>query len=134
MDRTSHAGMIILGAMNVFIDGKLAARKGDVHTCPMSDGPKPHVGGVITEASKTVKIGNAYAARVGDLCGCSTAGVSGQGVPAVVGSGDVHGPQGDVEVLLEFLQNGTVIPHSREYIWTYWWDECFMLHINEEPT
>ena len=42
-----------------------------MHTCPLSDGPKPHVGGPITgPGSATVLIGGMPAARVGDLCTC----------------------------------------------------------------
>lgn len=48
-----------------------AARVGDLHTCPMSDGPKPHVGGPITMGSPTVMIGGMMAARVGDMCTCA---------------------------------------------------------------
>ena len=48
-----------------------AARVGDMHTCPLSDGPKPHVGGPITgPGSATVLIGGMPAARVGDMCQC----------------------------------------------------------------
>jgi uncharacterized Zn-binding protein involved in type VI secretion len=48
-----------------------AARTGDMHLCPLSDGPKPHVGGPITVGSPTVLIGNLPAARVGDVCVCA---------------------------------------------------------------
>jgi uncharacterized Zn-binding protein involved in type VI secretion len=42
-----------------------------MHTCPLSDGPKPHVGGPITgPGSATVLIGGMPAARVGDMCTC----------------------------------------------------------------
>ncbi len=48
-----------------------AARLGDMHTCPLSDGPKPHVGGPITgPGAPTVLIGGMPAARVGDMCTC----------------------------------------------------------------
>ena len=48
-----------------------AARVGDMHTCPLSDGPKPHVGGPITgPGSATVLIGGMPAARVGDMATC----------------------------------------------------------------
>lgn len=43
-----------------------------MHTCPMSDGPKPHVGGPITgPGAPTVIIGFMPAAVVGDLCVCA---------------------------------------------------------------
>jgi uncharacterized Zn-binding protein involved in type VI secretion len=48
-----------------------AARVTDMHTCPMSDGPKPHVGGpILPPGAPTVLIGGLPAARVGDLCTC----------------------------------------------------------------
>ena len=51
--------------------GTPAARVGDMHTCPMSDGPKPHVGGpIIGPGVPTVLIGNMPAAVVGDMCTC----------------------------------------------------------------
>jgi len=50
-----------------------AARVGDMHVCPMSDGPKPHVGGPIMPAGcPTVLIGGMPAARVGDLAACAS--------------------------------------------------------------
>jgi len=52
----------------------LAARAGDMHTCPMvTPGvpPIPHVGGpVIPPGCMTVLIGGMPAARVGDMCTC----------------------------------------------------------------
>ncbi len=49
----------------------LAARVTDMHVCPMSDGPKPHVGGpVLPPGAPTVLIGNLPAANVGTLCTC----------------------------------------------------------------
>ena len=47
-----------------------AARISDLHTCPMSDGPKPHVGGPVSAGCPTVLIGMMPAARVGDMCVC----------------------------------------------------------------
>ena len=48
-----------------------AARLTDMHTCPLSDGPKPHVGGPITGPGvPTVMIGGMPAAVVGDMCTC----------------------------------------------------------------
>ena len=49
-----------------------AARVTDMHTCPLSDGPKPHVGGPILPGSNTsVLIGSLPAAVVGDTCVCT---------------------------------------------------------------
>ena len=50
----------------------MAARVGDMHVCPMSDGPKPHVGGpVMPPGTATVLIGGMPAAVVGGICTCS---------------------------------------------------------------
>lgn len=49
-----------------------AARVGDMHTCPLSDGPKPHVGGpVMPPGVPTVMIEGKPAATVGNLCTCT---------------------------------------------------------------
>lgn len=49
-----------------------AARVGDMHTCPMFNGPVPHVGGPITgPGAPTVLIGGMPAARVTDLATCA---------------------------------------------------------------
>ncbi len=49
-----------------------AARMGDMHTCPLSDGPKPHVGGpVMPPGVPTVTIEGKPAATVGNLCTCT---------------------------------------------------------------
>jgi len=48
-----------------------AARISDMHTCPMSDGPKPHVGGpILPPGCPTVLIGNLPAACLGDMAVC----------------------------------------------------------------
>ena len=44
----------------------LAARIGDLHTCPMVTGVVPHVGGPILMGAPTVLIGGLPAARMGD--------------------------------------------------------------------
>lgn len=55
------------GCPTVLIGGKPAWRAGgDFHTCPLSDGPKPHVGGTVLMGSVTVLIGGMPAARQGD--------------------------------------------------------------------
>ena len=49
-----------------------AARTGDMHTCPLSNGPVPHVGGpVLPPGCPTVQIGGMPAARVGDMLVCT---------------------------------------------------------------
>jgi uncharacterized Zn-binding protein involved in type VI secretion len=48
-----------------------AARVGDMHTCPMTTGPVPHVGGpILPPGAPTVLIAGMPAARVGDMCVC----------------------------------------------------------------
>lgn len=54
--------------------GKPAARVGDMHVCPMWDGPKPHVGGPVLPAGvPTVLIGGLPAATTGSMCTCASA-------------------------------------------------------------
>lgn len=49
-----------------------AARISDMHTCPLFNGPVPHVGGpVLPPGSPTVLIGGLPAARVGDMATCT---------------------------------------------------------------
>ena len=48
-----------------------AARISDMHTCPMSDGPKPHVGGPVIAGDASVLIGFTPAARMGDQATCT---------------------------------------------------------------
>jgi uncharacterized Zn-binding protein involved in type VI secretion len=48
-----------------------AARVGDMHTCPMFNGPVPHVGGpILPPGCPTVLIGGMPAARATDMCTC----------------------------------------------------------------
>lgn len=48
-----------------------AARVGDLHVCPSSTGPVPHVGGPIAgPGSATVLIGSMPASLVGDMAVC----------------------------------------------------------------
>ena len=72
-DLTVHAGTPLtpltpfMGSPNVFIGGLPAWRAGfDVHVCPLSNGPAPHVGGSVAKGSLTVYINNLPAARMGD--------------------------------------------------------------------
>ncbi len=51
--------------------GKPAARITDMHVCPMSSGPVPHVGGpIVSPGAPTVLIGNMPAATMGSMCVC----------------------------------------------------------------
>lgn len=55
------------GDLTVLIGGRPAWRAlTDTHVCPLSDGPKPHVGGMVVKGSMTVLIGGMPAARMGD--------------------------------------------------------------------
>lgn len=50
----------------------LAARVGDMHVCPMTNGPVPHVGGPALPPGETkVLIGGMPALRVGDMLSCT---------------------------------------------------------------
>lgn len=87
-DLTSHGTPLGPGpgSPTVLIAGKPAWRaQADTHVCPLSDGPKPHVGGVVTAGSFSVFIGGLPAARQGDLvveAGAPNAIV--QGAPTVL--------------------------------------------------
>ena len=69
-DQTSHGTPLSPGpgSSNVLISGMPAWRANvDMHTCPLSTGPNPHVGGVVAVGSVTVLINNFPAARQGDM-------------------------------------------------------------------
>ena len=69
-DNTSHGTPLGPGpgAPTVMIGGMPAWRAtSDSHVCPLSDGPKPHGGGVVSLGSMTVMIGGMAATRVGDM-------------------------------------------------------------------
>lgn len=80
----------------------MAARIGDMHTCPLVSGTVPHVGGpVLPPGCPTVMIAGMPAARVGDMLTCvgppdsivrGSATVNIGGVPAArVGDSTAHG-------------------------------------------
>jgi uncharacterized Zn-binding protein involved in type VI secretion len=55
------------GSTTVLIGGQPAWRALiDTHACPLSNGPQPHVGGVVVEGSLTVFIEGSAAARQKD--------------------------------------------------------------------
>jgi uncharacterized Zn-binding protein involved in type VI secretion len=69
-DQTSHGTPLGPGpgCPTVLIGSQPAWRAvADSHVCPLSDGPKPHGGGVVSVGSTTVFIGGMPAARQGDL-------------------------------------------------------------------
>ncbi len=56
------------GSPNVLIGGQPAWRaSSDFHNCPITNGSKPHVGGVVTNGSARVLINGLPAARAGDI-------------------------------------------------------------------
>ena len=68
-DQTSHGTPLVpgIGSVNVLIGNRPAWRAGvDVHVCPLVDGLKPHVGGVVAVGSTSVLINGLPAARQGD--------------------------------------------------------------------
>jgi uncharacterized Zn-binding protein involved in type VI secretion len=68
-DLTSHGTPLGPGpgCLTVMIMNQPAWRAvADTHVCPLVDGLKPHVGGVVSVGSTTVMIGGLPAARQGD--------------------------------------------------------------------
>lgn len=67
-DPTAHGTPLTgVGSPNVLIGGQPAWRAAiDVHACPLSTGPVPHVGGTVAVGSSTVLINGMPAARMGD--------------------------------------------------------------------
>lgn len=68
-DQTSHGTPLAPGpgSVNVLIGNKPAWRAtADFHACPLVDGLKPHVGGLVAVGSTSVLIGGLPAARQGD--------------------------------------------------------------------
>jgi uncharacterized Zn-binding protein involved in type VI secretion len=67
LDQTAHGTPLTgAGSPNVLVGGMPAWRVGDFHTCPLSTGPVPHVGGAVPTGSTTVLINGLPAARLGD--------------------------------------------------------------------
>jgi uncharacterized Zn-binding protein involved in type VI secretion len=77
LDSTSHPGMILGGASNVFINLLPAARVTDKHACMLPPSAGPHPPSTIVEGSKTVFIEGQPAARMRDKTGCGAVIVSG---------------------------------------------------------
>jgi len=68
-DQTSHGTPLAPGpgSVNVLIGNMPAWRAAaDFHVCPLVDGLKPHVGGLVAKGSTSVLIGGLPAARQGD--------------------------------------------------------------------
>lgn len=82
-DMTGHGTPLTgTGSVDVLIGNQPAWRAlGDIHACPLSNGPQPHVGGNVTKGSLTVLINNQPAARQGDVV------VEGGGGPNPISAG-----------------------------------------------
>lgn len=67
-DITSHGTPLSpgTGSPDVLIEGLPAWRVTDFHSCPLSTGPVPHVGGSVTMGSTSVLVNGIPAARMGD--------------------------------------------------------------------
>jgi uncharacterized Zn-binding protein involved in type VI secretion len=90
-DSTGHGTPLAPGpgCPSVLIGGQPAWRAAaDMHTCPLFNGPQPHVGGVVAKGSTSVLIGGMPAARQGDtiteaggpnpiVMGCATVMIGG---------------------------------------------------------
>jgi uncharacterized Zn-binding protein involved in type VI secretion len=87
-DLTSHGTPLGLGpgSVNVKIGGLPAWRcTSDTHVCPLVDGVKPHVGGVVTMGSTSVRINGLPAARQGDsIVEAGAPNTIAQGAPTVM--------------------------------------------------
>jgi uncharacterized Zn-binding protein involved in type VI secretion len=71
-DTSGHGGVVIgPGAPTVLIGGMPAAVLGDMHTCPLTTGPVPHVGGpILPPGIPTVLICGRPAVAVGAQATC----------------------------------------------------------------
>lgn len=72
-DTSSHGGTIVTGAQRTLVDGKPAARMGDLHVCPI---PFHGVTRIVRGAGSTLVEGHP-AARMGDIAGCGAVIVRG---------------------------------------------------------
>lgn len=76
-DESAHPGVITgPGVLSVLIEGKPAARLGDIHVCSFPP-PAVHPSTPIVMGSSSVQIGGQPAARVGDEAGCGATIVEG---------------------------------------------------------
>ena len=83
LDQTAHGPPLTgTGSPNVLIGGMPAWRAGmDFHTCPLTTGTVPHIGGLVTAGSATVLINSMPAARLGDT-------IAENGPPNTIVAGD----------------------------------------------
>ena len=65
-DTSSHGGVIVTGASRTFVNGRPAARMGDLHVCPLPfHGYTPSVTG-----DEDTFIEGRPSARIGDIAAC----------------------------------------------------------------
>lgn len=72
-DVSSHGGMIVTGALRTLVNGRPAARMGDLHVCPA---PGHGVTPIVTGSPGALTEGKPNA-RVGDRTGCGATIVTG---------------------------------------------------------
>lgn len=72
-DTSDHGGQIITGAARTLVNGIPAARKGDLHSCPIEG----HGVTAIETGSERTFIEGQPAARIGDSVGCGAVITSG---------------------------------------------------------
>ncbi len=72
-DISSHGGTIITGALRTMVNGRPAARMGDMHVCPI---PYHGVTPIVTGSLNTITEGRPNA-RMGDITGCGAVIVGG---------------------------------------------------------
>jgi len=66
-DPSTHAGHIISACSRTFADGKLIARKGDLHACPI---PGHGITPLISNTSPNTYVEGKQMAKVGTVAGC----------------------------------------------------------------
>ena len=71
-DTSNHGGVIITSCSRTPIEGPLAARKGDLHACPIH-GVTP----IVSNTSPNTYVEGKQLAMVGSVCGCGAVIVTG---------------------------------------------------------
>lgn len=73
-DVSNHGGVIITSCSKTNADGKLIARQGDLHACPIEGhGVTP----IVSNVSEKTNVEGAKAAKIGSVCGCGAVIISG---------------------------------------------------------
>lgn len=79
-DSTSHGGVVVSAAPTVIVEGKPAARIGDMTTCPIPG----HGASPIVSGDSTCMVDGRAVARQGDLTGCGAVLIASQGASGVM--------------------------------------------------